>query len=186
MNLEVSVSPLASLPLPSGAHELAWSYLLDFVVADASMRGLGALHVSVPSAALVAPLELRASVSRNFGVKPNGAEAGTAVGREVGVALLGFERRLPAGATRLYSLEFGLLAPAALRRTRSETQGWQLERRLNVYSLPAYLWGGFIRVSAPLYSKALSDQAMFRMRRAFTLERSLAAFYHLAIWTRVC
>lgn len=176
MNVEVSVSPLAGLPAPVGAHELAWSYLLDAVMADAHRRGLGALRVSVPEASLKADMHLRAALSRR--------ERQAAEGPGVGAALLGSERVLPADATRLYSLEFGLLASGALRRVRTETRGWRLEEHLSVYCLSARLWGGPIRAAALLGRTDLGDRAMFGMRRAFASKHRHPAFYHLCIWGR--
>lgn len=180
MNVEVSVSPLAGLPAPVGAHELAWSYLLDAVMADAHRLALGALHVSVPAPDLSGELQLRAALSRGE-QQPAGAG--------VGAALLGSERTpataVPADATRLYSLEFGVLAARALRRVRTETRGWRLEEQLSVYCLGARLWGVPIRAAALLGRADLGDRAMFGMRRTFASPRRRPAFYHLTIWGRV-
>lgn len=181
MNVEVSVSPLTGLPAPVGAHELAWSYLLDAVMADAHRLALGALHVSVPEPGLKGELRLRAALS--CGERQPGTGAG------VGAALLGSERTLatavPADATRLYSLEFGVLAARALRRVRTETRGWRLEEQLSVYCLSARLWGVPIRTAALLGRADLGDRAMFGMRRTFASPRRCPAFYHLTIWGRV-
>lgn len=197
MKVTVTVSPLESLPAASGAHELAWSYLLDAIFADAYTSGLAELHIDLPHAELedavklrTPPLQRAASRSKHTGVKsPGKGLSGSAV---LGGALL----RDPAlvstpprlsdldfGAPRrLYTLGFGSLAPSQLRRLRAHTAGWQRLTQLNVYCWPARLWGFPIRSAALLGRNDLEDRALFAMRRTFTSYRRRPAFYHLTSW----
>lgn len=172
MRVEVAVSPLPMLPPPLGAHELAWSYLLDAVMADASGAKLGALQVSVPDAALAEEVRLRAELSCE------GERA------RLGAALFGAEGAIPTGTTRLYRLEFGVLAPRALRRLRTKVpDGWRCEAQLSVYRVQAKGWGGLIRLGALLGRTDLGDRAVFAMRRSFAAPGHPLAYYHLSVWS---
>ena len=176
LRLELSLNSLAQLPAPVGAHELAWSYLLDAVIADAYGAGLSLLRVSLPVAGLEDEVRLRAALSRR-------AEAASPAA--TGVAFLG-AAHLPLGdATRLYRVTFGFLAPRDLRTLPVPvTVPWRLTDELSVYCLPARLWGGPIRAAALLNRPDLGDRAMFRMRRLFVRRGRHPAYYHLEFWRR--
>lgn len=177
LRLELSLSPLAQLPALVGAHELAWSYLLDAVVADAYSVGLGLLRVSLPVAGLEDEVRLRVALSRR-------TEAANPAA--TGVALLSASQLPIDDAARLYRLSFGLLAPRELRTLPVPvTAPWKLAAELSVYCLPARLWGGAIRVAALLDRPDLGDRVMFKMRRLFVRWGRHPAYYHLGIWSRL-
>ena len=171
MNVEVSVNALAGLPAPVGAHELAWSYLLDVVFADAYHARLETLRLALPTASLLGDVQLRAKLSRGKG------------GEGVGVASLAALCPPVEGARRVYCLEFGVLAPSALRSARSKIAGLQRERQLSVYSWRARLYGLPIRVSGWRERPDRQDHATAAMRQAFTCEGRVPAYYHLGVWS---
>lgn len=179
MKVEITISPIPNLPEPTRAHELAWFYLLDAVIADAYHTRLDVLRLSLPSDVLKGEAQLRGELSQDTsGV--NG------VGGRVGVALLGLKQVLPAEVQRAYVLHFGVLAPRALRRGKisKKMHGWQLEQWLSIYSAQTYLHGLPIRLSLLLRRPDLYDRAMFAMRRDFVSEGRVPAYYHLSTWSQ--
>lgn len=176
LRLELSLDPLVQLPAPVGAHELAWSYLLDAVIADAYGAGLSLLRLSLPAEGLEDEVRLRAALSR----RAKGASRDA-----IGVALLGAAHLPPGDATRLYCVTFGLLAPRELRTLSVPVAApWRLADELSVYCLPAQLWGGPIRLASLFNRPDLGDRAMFKMRRLFVRRGRYPAYYHLKIWSR--
>lgn len=172
MNVEVSVNPLLSLPALHGAHELAWSYLLDAVFADAYHAELRMLRLSLPSTSLLDDVHTRAELSYR------GEGSGS------GVALMSTQHAFVQGAQRVYHLEFGALAPGVLRGVIPfDVAGFRLERQLSVYSWQARFYGLPIRLSGWLKRPYLQDRAVATMRRAFACEGSVPAYYHLSIWS---
>lgn len=173
MVVNVQVQPLAGFPEVTGAHELAWSYILDAVFADAYHAGLSALSINLPSQSLKVATELRAELSRREG--DSGAE---------GVVLLGRSDTFPPNCRRAYSLWFGRLAPRALQRLQSrQVEGWDLQSHLSVFTLKARLWGVPIRLFKSMNRPDLVDRAMFVMRRDFASYQSTTSYYNLNIWS---
>lgn len=176
LRLELSLDPRAQFPAPVGAHELAWSYLLDAVIADAYGAGISLLRVNLPAVGLEDEVQLRAALScRTEAASP----------AATGVALLGGAHLSLGDATRLYRVTFGLLAPRELRTLPVPVAApWRLTNELSVYCLSARLWGGPIRAAALLNRPDLGDRAMFRMRRLFVRRGRHPAYYHLEFWSR--
>lgn len=172
MLTQVSVEPVHGLPPLGGAHELAWSYLLDEIVADAFHSRLAAVHFTVPSAALWDEVQMR--------VRPNPLAAGIGAG----AALLAPGQQPPDDARRLYTLALGVLAPPHLRTHRQDPDmdGWVLERQLSVFTWAARGLGLAIRLATLLESPHLADRASLAMRRTFVNVRVVPAYYHLRIW----
>lgn len=164
MELEVQLNPLPGFPYPEGAHELAWSYLLDAIFADAYHAGVSRLEVMLPHPALVEGFELRASLTP------------TAPGGKTGLALLAPGRT--AKAERTYTLEFGLLAPARLRRAKPVRPGKEPEHSLYVYTLQAKLAGLGMRLPSP----ASADWAWRAVRQNFASPQPTPSFYRLFTW----
>lgn len=163
MELEIRIEPLPGFPDLDGAHELAWGYLLDRVFGDAYQAGVGSLTLVLPHPALAEWAEWR-------------AEQTPAKGGRRGFAALDGSR--PQSADRVYTLRFGLLAPAALRnRARGVSVTPQVESRLFVYTLPALLASLPMRLSAP----RLRDMGWLGMRCNFVSEKPVAAYYCLEI-----
>ncbi|RIH82772.1 hypothetical protein [Calidithermus roseus] len=161
MKLEIRVEPLPGFPDLDGAHELAWGYLLDRVFGDAYQAGVGSLSLVLPHPTLAEWGWWR-------------AEQTPARGERTGFAALDGSR--PQSADRVYTLRFGLLAPAALRnRTRGVTP--RVESRLFVYTLPALLASLPMRLSNP----RLRDAGWLGMRRRFVSEKPVVAYYCLEI-----
>lgn len=170
MKVEVSVSALAGLPAPVGAHELAWSYLLDTVFADAYHARLGTLRLALPTACLLDDVQLRAALSQGEG-------------EGVGVAALAAACPPVHGARRVYRLEFGVLAPGALRSTPTATTGLKLERQLSIYSWRARLYGVPMRLNGWRRRPDRQDRVTAAMRRLFACEGRVPAYYHLGVWS---
>ncbi len=163
MKLEVRVVPLP-IPEPVGAHELAWSYLLDWVFADAYHAGVAGLRMTLPSEALVAEAELRAELSGEGG-------------EGWGVALLGGGDEPLAGARRVYTLAFrGVVAPPP-----GTGRGWVEEAALYVYTWRARAWGGVMLLASLLGWPSIGDWAWHRVRREFAATRPTLAYYRLSI-----
>lgn len=174
MRLELSVSPLPDLPAPNGAHELAWSYLLDAIFADAYTHNIGEIHVSLPHQGLKADVQLRAEL--------------TSTSRDadgVAVALLGHQRDLAAyrgELTRAYVLTFGRLAPGTLRALSStQDKTWEAEHSQVALSLSTLLWGVPITLANRTQCPALLDRALLAMRRDFA--RPLLGLYYYRLRT---
>ncbi|PZA06433.1 MULTISPECIES: hypothetical protein [unclassified Meiothermus] len=163
MELEVQLNPLPGFPRLEGAHELAWSYLLDAIFADAYRAGVRRLKVVLPHPELQAGVELRSRLT-----PPSGASTALAL---LAPAPLG-------QAERIYTLEFGPLAPASLRRTKPLRPGKEPEQRLYVYTLRARLAGVGMRLPSP----AASDRAWRRVRQSFASPQPAPSFYRLFIW----
>lgn len=163
MELEVQLNPLPGFPALEGAHELAWSYLLDVLFADAYHAGVGRLEVVLPHPDLREGVGLRARLTPSSGDK-------------TGLALLA---PAPSGkADRVYTLEFGLLAPARLRRTKPTRPGKEPQGSLYVYTLRAKLAGLGMRSPNP----AWADRAWRAVRQHFASTQSTPSFYRLLIW----
>jgi hypothetical protein len=174
MKVSVAFTSVAEPTTPVGAHELAWSYVLDTVVADAYTQRLAALHFVLPRT-LGDDLALRTKLS---------TQARQGGGASVGAALLSDTYSVPMNAARLYTLEIGGFAAFTYPRPSPPASGWRVVRQLSIYCLPAYLWGVLIRAADLFGSRALSDWAMHRMRRAFARSGRHSAFYQLTIWGR--
>jgi hypothetical protein len=174
VRVDVEVREIASLPAPSGQHELAWSYILDAVFADAYHAGVGYLKVLLPTAALMGDVEIRALVSRRM-PQPEGRA----------IADLGGGKTLARDATRVYSLGFGTMAPRALRRLeRNEPTGFTTVSHLSCFTPAARLWGIPIRLARSANRPDLVDRGMAEMRRSFAAERDPHAYYQLSVWGR--
>ncbi len=174
MRVDIEVNEIAGLPAPRGQHELAWSYILDAVFADAYHAGVGDLQVILPTAALTADVEIRALVSRRTPPPVGRAIADLAGGK----ALVG-------DATRTYSLGFGTMAPRALRSLgRNEPTGLAMVGHLSCFTPAARLWGIPIRLAGSIDRPDLVDRGMAAMRRSFAAERDPHAYYQLSVWGR--
>mgnify|MGYP001095036867 CR=1 FL=1 len=174
MKTQIEVSALPGFPDVSGPHELAWSYLLDAIFADAYHAQLGILHLQLPSPSLVAGAELRAELSS--------AREGSS---GAGVALLGCDRTVPTGVRRVYLLRFGRLAPRGLQVLPApDVTSWRLEHRLSTFTLKAKLWGIPIRVASGVGRPDLVDRAMFAMRQDFSRSGVASSYYRLSTWSQ--
>ena len=174
MNVTITHAPLPGLPPPTGPHELAWSYILDAVFADAYHAGVGHLRVILPTAALTGNVEIRALVSRR-----------TPQPERQGVADLGGGETPVGDATRVYAMGFGTMAPSALRRLgRIEPPGFTSVSHLSCFTPAARLWGVPIRLAQSIGRPDLVDRGMAAMRRAFAAERDPHAYYQLSVWGR--
>lgn len=163
MELEVQLNPLPGFPALEGAHELAWSYLLDAIFADAYHAGVRRLQVVLPHLDLREGVELRSRLT-----PPSGDNTALVL---LAPAPLG-------KAERTYTLEFGLLAPASLRRTQPVRPGKEPEQRLYIYTLRSKLAGLGMRLPSP----AASDRAWRRVRQGFASPQPTPSFYRLLIW----
>ena len=172
MRLELSVSPLSDLPAPNGPHELAWSYLLDAIFADAFKQRVAVLHLDLPHDDLYDDAILRTELTP---AQPN--EHGHAA------ALLGESQDIPDEAARLYTLSFGRLAPRSLQQRQHKTSAsYQHVDALSAFSLAARLWGIPIRLAQLAHRPDLHDQTIFAMRRDFS--RYGLCYYRLSTWER--
>ena len=172
MNVTITHAPLPGLPAPTGPHELAWSYILDAVFADAYHAEIGHLHVILPTDLLKADVEVRALASRR---------TPTPEGRAV-ADLGGGETPLD-DATRVYLLGFGTMAPRALHRLgRDEPAGFTSVSHLSCFTPAARLWGIPIRLARSVDRPDLVDRGMAAMRRSFAAERDPHAYYQLSVW----
>lgn len=174
MNVTITHAPLPGLPAPTGPHELAWSYILDAVFADAYHAGVGHLQVVLPTDRLDDDVEIRGFVSRRTPPSEVMAVADLAGGET------------PLGdATCVYSLGFGTMAPRALRRLgRSEPPGFMLVSHLSCFTPAARLWGIPIRLARSVDRPDFIDRGMASMRRSFAVERDPHAYYQLSVWGR--
>jgi len=174
MRTEIAVSALPGFPEVTGVHELAWSYLLDAIFADAYHAQLGVLHLQLPSQVLVSGAELRAAL--------NSSREGSS---GAGVAVLGLDRTVPTGVRRAYLLSFGRLAPRALQVLPASTlPSWRLEHRLSTFTLKAKLWGIPIRLASGVSRPDLVDRAMFAMRQDFSRSGVTPSYYRLSTWSQ--
>lgn len=172
MHVTIKHAPLPGLPLPTGPHELAWSYVLDAVFSDAYHAGIGHLQVTLPFENLVPAVEVRAQLSR--GMRPSAANA---------TADLSGSLSQVTDATRVYLLGFGALAPRALRSiARCQTTGLTLVGHLSCLTPAARLWGIPIRLAQAMKREDLVDRSMAAMRRSFASERDPHAYYQLNVW----
>ena len=172
MRVDLSTSPILGFPNPVGAHELAWSYLLDAIFADAFHAALDRLVVMLPHTDLLPGAALRATLSRQ-------AKAGGGTG----VALLGSKRELPQEWSRLYVLDFGALAPASLRSNNlGVPPDSAVNSRLSVFGLRARLAGIPIRLASLLRRPDLHDRYMYSMRSRFAPGRDITSFYQLTTY----
>ena len=172
MNVTITHAPLPGLPAPTGPHELAWSYILDAVFADAYHAGVGELQVILPTDRLTEDVEIRAQVSRR-----------SAPGTRRAVANLAGGHGDYAAVDRAYQLRFGVMAPGVLRRVGQPRPGGLNQiMNLSCFTLAARLWGVPIRVAHAAKRPDLVDRAMAAMRRSFAAERDPYAFYQLSTW----
>lgn len=170
MRLELSISPLTGLPAPQGAHELAWSYLLDAIFADAYEQRVAVLHLDLPHNALCDNVTLRAGLT-----PAHPSTSGHAT------ALLGTSSEIPTTTARLYTLSFGRLAPRSLQQHQRDTPAAYREvDTLSAFSLAARLWGVPIRLAQLARRPDLQDRAIFAMRRDFA--RRGPCYYQLSTW----
>lgn len=176
MIVEASVCNVAIPVPPQGQHELAWSYILDAIFADAFRTGQGRLDVWLPHEGLFDEVRLRADLSGRRGV-----ESGRAM------AFLGGMQEIPVDVRRLYLLAFGGIAPMALRRSsRAPSRSrWRKEDHLSTYTVKAMLWGIPIRLAGAARRPDLVDRATFAMRRDFASGSDPMAYYQLTTWSRM-
>lgn len=170
MKVHIAATPRTTAATGHGAHELAWSYLLDAVFADAYHAGVADLHLSLPDAALLEEVRIRAELTPQV-------EAA----RGVAYAFLDNSRTVPAGTDRLYLLATGMRRP---RPARSGGARWREVFGLCVYTPRARLWGVAIRWASLRGRPDLVDRATFAMRRDFVATRSPLARYRLSAWSR--
>ena len=174
MNVTITHVPLLGLPPPTGPHELAWSYILDAVFADAYHAGVGHMDVVLPSTGLAEATETRAALCavQNRGVCS-------------AIALLGGPMPVRDGYERAYAVRFGTLAPRALRRLTNNAMGdMTLEDELGVFTPAARLWGVPIRLAAMARRPDLVDRSLAAMRHGFAVQGNRHAFYRLLTWGR--
>lgn len=173
MKVELDIRPLPGFPRLEGAHALSWSYLLDHVFADAYTQRLETLRMVLPSPQLEEEVALRCG------------RAPTLTGfRGTGLAMLDGGPFPPSQAERLYGLEFGVLAPFALRsKTKPTTRPpHHANHRISVYTLQARLLGLPLRLALTLNRPDLYDRTTFRLRHAFAHQGHTPAYYHLSTW----
>ena len=174
MNVTITHAPLPGLPPPTGPHELAWSYILDAVFADAYHAGVSALDAVLPTGLLDDDVQLRAELTR-----PRAGSAYRAVfGCRADPSAL-------SGAVRWYQLGFGRLAPAALRAHKVKPPtDWRREACWGYFTLAARAWGVPIRAAHTLRRPDLVDRAMAAMRGSFARPGDRGAYYVLDVWSR--
>lgn len=173
MKVELDVRPLPGFPRLEGPHALSWSYLLDHVFSDAYTQRLKTLQMVLPSPQLEEEVALRC--------ERMGAPTGL---RGTGLAVLDGEPVPSSGVERLYGLEFGVLAPLALRpKTKPTAQPFHhTNYRISVYTLQARLLGLPLRLALTLNRPDLYDRTTFRLRHAFAHQGHTPAYYHLNTW----
>lgn len=178
MDIHLKIDSLPGYPELSGAHGLAWSYLLDTIFADAYHAKVASLQLVLPSAALEHEATLRVMLS-----PPKAAGTGEAV------AALGAVPEEAGKARRLYTLHYGLLAPRHLRNLPSADPNtdlveWVCEGQLFVLTWQVRALGVSMRFWNGLRQPQLGDRAMFAMRHAFATPTPTLAFYELRSWGR--
>ena len=174
MNVTITHALLPALPPPTGPHELAWSYILDAVFADAYHAGVTDLDVEVPTADLDEDVQLRAELS---GQQSEGSSRAVMTCRPDAV--------VPNEARKWYRLGFGRLAPAALRTpATAPPAGWRHRETWGYFTLAARFWGLPIRAAYVLRRPDLADRAMAAMRRRFARPGDRSAYYVLDVWSR--
>jgi hypothetical protein len=174
MRLEITHHSIPGFPPPVGPHELAWSYILDTIFADAYHTGIASLHISLPTKQLYDDVTLRAELSQT--TRKNGQHA---------LALLGKDRNVAGNYGRIYLLNFGATAPRTLQRLSvKDLPGARREYQQSLFSLKARFWGIPIRLAHAMKRPDLVDRAMFAMRRDFAQTEDPYAFYRLSIWSK--
>ncbi len=177
MQLEQLAPKLPNLPPPTGAHRLAWSYLLDTVFADAYHAGVQLLRVALPPT-----FEVGLAARTGFDTHPEPRYPGSPTTASFGLA----EPR--ESDLRSYRLRFGLLAPASLRRqARSAappTGPFELRGNLYVYTLRARLFGVPMRLFNMLGRPLAADRALLGLRQTFASEYPTPCYYILETWSR--
>lgn len=167
MRIDVTIDPSSTLPAPRGAHELAWSYILDEIFADAYSRGLSEMHIVLPHIELQVEVMIRAELT------PAGSS------RARGLALLA-GGHAPCGAgDAVYGMWLGYLAPRGPRNAYQTGSPPGTHHRLSVYTWQAFALGIPMRLGSALGRPRLVDAATFAMRRTFASERFVPAYYHL-------
>ncbi len=173
LSVTTQVQARAGLPALTGAHELAWSFLLDQVFGRADHAGVAQLEVWLPQASLEPETSLRAELTR-------------ARGEARGLAMLDFGTLSPHrldGFDWVAVLSGGTLAPRSLRGN-PRLQGFTLQERRYVLTWWVRVWGAGIRLAYLCRRPDLADRASFGMRRSFARAEPVAAFYVLSIWSR--
>ncbi|GGJ75762.1 hypothetical protein [Deinococcus aquiradiocola] len=162
------------VPAVEGAHELAWSYLLDQVFSRAALAGVGFLQARLPAPGLEAEAELRGWLT------PAHAD-------DTGVAALDFrgvnEHDLN-GAQWVAVLHGGPLAPRALRDVPPLPARFTLQESRYLLTWGVRAWGAGIRLAYLARRPDLADRAGFAMRRSFVSVKRVPAYYVLSIWRR--
>ena len=175
MKVTITHSPLPGLPALAGPHELAWSYILDAVFADAYHAGVGHMEVLTPGPEYEELIRVRAELSASESTATKSA-----------LAQLGGSSLTTDNHTRIYGLGFGTLAPAPLRRTQQGPfTGFALVDVIGVYTPAAKMWGIPIRVAAVAGRRDLVNRALAAMRHQFAVRNSRHAYYVLRTWSRV-
>jgi hypothetical protein len=165
MKLDLSLRPIPDYPAPQGAHELAWSYLLDLIFGHAYQAGLSRLKLVLPHKGLVEGAELRASLCQNRKLSTE----------RTGLAWLS-DHFVVESAHVVYALRYGWLAPRLLRQIVAPQFG-ALESSYQVYTLVSMLAGLGMRSNNSLHS----DRAWLMLRRQFATMHKLPSFYQLEI-----
>jgi hypothetical protein len=172
MRVLIEQASVPGFAIPRGAVELAWTYLLDEIFADAWEANLDELTVFLPGEGLAAAVRLRA------GLIPDREGA---MGR--GIALLAPGPRPDPGAARTYRCRYGLFAPRALRSRSVRPDGEIRVRSTNIFTWRARLWGLCMRLGTALRTPALTDLAAVASRRSFVGGRG-PSYCRLSVWTR--
>lgn len=168
---------IPGMPRQDGPHELAWSYILDHIYADAFHSGITSLRAYIPTTEICGQLELR---SRLSGSRQHVGGESSAV-----IRVDSFGPEPPRDAVRMYTIRFGVLAPRILRPiTQPAKTGWKLDRTLSAFTWKAHMFSIPIRLAGFLRRPDLIDRAQTAMRKFFITEKIVPAFYHLEIWNR--
>ena len=200
MRVHCECQPVANYPAPSGAHGLAWSYLLDTVFAEAYHAGVRELRVVLPSAALEPEVWQRAQLSGAAHESATNADTPAETPAETLVETATESRALawlcpgavpenafPEQLSYLYTLHHGYLAPAWLRRAefsspRALAERWVSAPPWYVLTWRVPLWGLLMRLSNQWQQPHWADWAMFTMRHQFMSRAAVPAFYTLRAW----
>jgi hypothetical protein len=164
---------LDGLPAPTGAHALAWSYLLDAVCADAYHAGIARLDLTLPAA-------LADEIAARLPFVPRPSNNGP-------VATFDAGGDADPAAQRHYRLRFGLLAPRALRAHsagQSAPSGFALANTLYVYTLHTRLLGIPMRLFNMMARPQPADRALIALRYSFASDRPTPSTYLLETWHR--
>jgi hypothetical protein len=174
MQLRHTPVDLGGLPAPTGAHALAWSYLLDAACADAYHAGIAHLDLTLPAA-------LADEIAARRPIAPPAPSDGP-------LATFGTGPAADPTAQRHYRLRFGLLAPRTLRaHTATQgapTTGFALADTLYVYTLRTRLLGIPMRIFNLMARPQPADRALIALRYSFASNRPTPSTYLLETWHR--